>query len=220
VEPNLDADRVNDQGRRLLEKLGPYDWREEFRGHATPTLLLPGLEDPVDEDRDWATGEDPADDIDGDGRILRMRVRDPDGTYIADPAEPRLLRVADRAKGEAGIWRLLWEGIDNDGDGEINEDGAGGAQPARNFPHAYEEHRDEAGLYTLSEPCARAIAEYLIGHPRTAQVLLFSSFDSTTVEPKTGKPRRGWPRSRQASSIPMTRLPSSSSPAPPARPSA
>ncbi|HED64672.1 MAG TPA: alpha/beta hydrolase [Planctomycetes bacterium] len=48
VEPNLDADRVNDQGRRLLEKLGPYDWREEFRGFPVPTLLLHGLEDPVE----------------------------------------------------------------------------------------------------------------------------------------------------------------------------
>ena len=47
VEPNLDADRVNDQGRRLLEKLGKYDWRAEFRGLRTPTLLIHGAEDPV-----------------------------------------------------------------------------------------------------------------------------------------------------------------------------
>ncbi len=47
VEPNLDADRVNDQGRRLLEKLGKYDWRTEFRALPTPTLLLHGVEDPV-----------------------------------------------------------------------------------------------------------------------------------------------------------------------------
>lgn len=47
VEPNLDAHRVNDQGRRVLEKLGPYDWREQFRALAVPTLLVHGLEDPV-----------------------------------------------------------------------------------------------------------------------------------------------------------------------------
>ena len=47
VEPNLDADRVNDQGRRLLEKLGAYDWRDEFRGLQTPTLMIHGCEDPV-----------------------------------------------------------------------------------------------------------------------------------------------------------------------------
>lgn len=47
VEPNLDADRVNDQGRRLLEKLGDYDWRDEFTALDVPTLLLHGVEDPV-----------------------------------------------------------------------------------------------------------------------------------------------------------------------------
>ena len=47
VEPNLDADRVNDQGRRILEKLGKYDWRDEFRALETPTLLIHGAEDPV-----------------------------------------------------------------------------------------------------------------------------------------------------------------------------
>ena len=44
VEPNMDADRVNDQGRRLLEKLGAYDWREEFGATSTmPTLLIHGV---------------------------------------------------------------------------------------------------------------------------------------------------------------------------------
>lgn len=47
VEPNLDADRVNDQGRRVLEKLGDYDWREDFGDVRVPALLLHGLEDPV-----------------------------------------------------------------------------------------------------------------------------------------------------------------------------
>jgi len=47
VEPNVDADRVNDQGRRLLEKLGDYDWRDEFGALDVPTLLLHGSEDPV-----------------------------------------------------------------------------------------------------------------------------------------------------------------------------
>jgi len=47
VEPNLDADRVNDQGRRILQKLAGYDWRDEFRGLTVPTLLIHGVEDPV-----------------------------------------------------------------------------------------------------------------------------------------------------------------------------
>jgi proline iminopeptidase len=47
VEPNLDAERVSDQGRRLLEKLGDYDWRAEFEGFELETLILHGEHDPV-----------------------------------------------------------------------------------------------------------------------------------------------------------------------------
>ena len=47
VEPNLDAERVNDQGRKVIEKLGDYDWIAEFSGLETPTLILHGEKDPV-----------------------------------------------------------------------------------------------------------------------------------------------------------------------------
>jgi proline iminopeptidase len=48
VEPNLDPDRVNNLGRRVLEKLGRYDWRAELARLAAPVLLVHGSEDPVD----------------------------------------------------------------------------------------------------------------------------------------------------------------------------
>ena len=47
VEPNLDAERVNDQGRRTLEALGSYDFSETFEALDVPTLILHGTEDPV-----------------------------------------------------------------------------------------------------------------------------------------------------------------------------
>ena len=47
VEPNLDADRVNDQGRRVIEKLGNYVWDEDFAALDVPILILHGREDPV-----------------------------------------------------------------------------------------------------------------------------------------------------------------------------
>ena len=47
VPPNEDASRVNDQGRRVLQKLGAFDWRERFRALTTPTLVLHGERDPV-----------------------------------------------------------------------------------------------------------------------------------------------------------------------------
>lgn len=47
VEPNLDPDRVNDQGRKVIEKLGDYDWAERFAEFPLPVLAVHGAEDPV-----------------------------------------------------------------------------------------------------------------------------------------------------------------------------
>ena len=47
VSPNLDPERVNNLGRRVLEKLGSYDYRPEFAALQTPTLIVHGAEDPV-----------------------------------------------------------------------------------------------------------------------------------------------------------------------------
>jgi hypothetical protein len=78
---------------------------------------------PSDDDHDGLVDEDAPDDLNGDGLITSMRIQDPEGEYVLDPADPRLLIKADRAKGETGTWRLLMEGRDNDGDREFNEDG-------------------------------------------------------------------------------------------------
>ena len=47
VEPNGDTDRVNDQGRRVIEKLGAYDWRDELGSLQLPTLIVHGRQDPI-----------------------------------------------------------------------------------------------------------------------------------------------------------------------------
>lgn len=56
VEPNLDTERVNDQGRRVMEALGDYDWRPELAALARPVLLMHGSEDPIPlaGSREWA----------------------------------------------------------------------------------------------------------------------------------------------------------------------
>ena len=58
---------------------------------------------------------------------------------------------ADRAKGETGAYRLESEGLDNDGDGAINEDPPGGVDFDRNFPHGWKEFDRRAGTSACSE---------------------------------------------------------------------
>ena len=71
---------------------------------------------PVDNDRDGRFDEDPADDLDGDGELLEMRVESPDGNLKADPYDPRLMVRCE--PDERGTWRMIGiEGKDDDGEG-------------------------------------------------------------------------------------------------------
>ena len=58
-------------------------------------------------------------DIDGDGRILMMRIEDPNGAWKAHPEDPRLLtpRDADEGPEDGTFYRLLWEGLIRNYDG-------------------------------------------------------------------------------------------------------
>ena len=47
VQPNLDPEAVNKQMLRIIEAMGDYDWRQEMKGLAVPTLILHGDRDPV-----------------------------------------------------------------------------------------------------------------------------------------------------------------------------
>src|SRR5690606_25082772 len=44
---------------------------------------------PYDDDNDGRIDEDPPEDLNGDGVISVMRVKDPRGAYMIDPADPR-----------------------------------------------------------------------------------------------------------------------------------
>lgn len=143
---------------------------------------------PLDDDRDGVVEEDGPNDLNGDGLITVMRVRDPLGEWLADPGEPRLLRKADRDRGERGQFRILLEGVDDDGDGLIDEDPAGGVDTDRNWPHLYESGQPGVGAHQLSEPETRALAELVVAHPRIAAAVVYGRHDNLVNVPK-GKDR-------------------------------
>ena len=123
---------------------------------------------PFDDDGDGLVDEDPAEDINGDGNITMMRVRDDNGTMKTSPEDPRLMIPAAQGVDPAewkGEWRVLQEGIDNDNDGKINEDGIGGIDINRNFPEQWQPApiSFNPGPYPLSEQESRAVADFLLG---------------------------------------------------------
>jgi hypothetical protein len=139
---------------------------------------------PVDEDHDGLLDEDGPDDLNGDGVISWMRIEDPEGEYIMDTSDSRLMLKADRARGEVGKWRYLPEGRDDDKDEAWNEDGLGGVNFNRNFPHNYKFFGTNAGVHQVSETETRALAEFVVAHRNIAIVFTFGAADNLTQAPK------------------------------------
>lgn len=120
---------------------------------------------PMDNDRDGLYDEDGYDDLNNDGVISMMRRKSPFGTYRLDPVDSRrMLRVPPGEKGEYEI--LGQEGLDNDNDGDVNEDGPGGYDPNRdygfNWEPAYVQYG--AGKYPFSFPENRAVRDFGLKH--------------------------------------------------------
>lgn len=139
----------------------------------------------LDDDRDGRDGEDGPSDVDGDGLVLTMRVPDPAGEWIADPADARALVKADAARGEHGRWKLWVEGRDSDRDEKVGEDPALDVQVGRNFPHGWLEHAPEAGPWPTCEPEARALCDFVLAHRDVQLVLVYGAQDNLVEKPKT-----------------------------------
>lgn len=144
-----------------------------------------------DEDNDGDSGEDGPDDLNGDGLVSWMRVRDPEGAMIPHPDEPRVMIEADAAKGETGRWLYMREGIDNDGDGAVNEDPPGGVNFNMNFPFGYPWHKPGAGSNPLFENETRALADFVVNHPHIGAAFVFSSHSTLLDKPASESPSGG-----------------------------
>lgn len=146
---------------------------------------------PDDADRDGRTDEDGPNDLNGDGVITMMRVKNPPSwlkaDLVIDTNEPRLMRAPNHADGEVAQYALLPESRDDDGDGRFAEDGPGGVELDMNFPHLWPEHENGAGAYPLSEPSSRALVRWMLDRPNIAGVLVFGPHDTIVKIPESGK---------------------------------
>lgn len=121
---------------------------------------------PWDEDEDGVADEDPPQDLDGDGWITQIRFPDPDGAWVLDSEDARILHRDPEGSRPGRRYSVLREGVDDDGDGRINEDGVGGIDMNRNFPRNWERPHLQpgAGDYPLSEPETRATVAFINEH--------------------------------------------------------
>lgn len=147
------------------------------------STILRSTPRPYDEDGDGLLDEDPGNDLNKDGIVTDIRVKNPTGQWKTSSIDPRIM--VKRESGETGgtYYDVLTEGIDDDGDGAFNEDGVGGIDMNRNFPREWGMQFEQfgAGPYPLSEPETKATIEFLtrnrnitgIFHGHTAAGFLF-----------------------------------------------
>lgn len=131
-------------------------------------------------------------DMDGDGRILNMRIEDQNGPWKISEDEPRLLTRRDPAETGGKYYRLLPEGTYHQWDGltlrgkKIKE----GLDFNRNFPSAWRQEHDQhgAGPYPTSEPEIRALVQSIVDRPNICGAVTFHTFSGVHLRPPSDKP--------------------------------
>ncbi len=162
---------LNDRIFYIVPTINP-DARNDFMKEANTGSSPRSGMIALDDDRDGKFDEDGYDDIDGDGSITRMRRKSDDGNYIVDPLDPRkMIAIGPDDVVTTQRYEYLGnEGIDNDGDGRINEDTHGYYDPNRDWGWKWQPDYIQRGAYKhpFSLPETRAVADFVLAHPNIA----------------------------------------------------
>lgn len=144
---------------------------------------------PYDEDDPYGLERE---DIDGDGRVLMMRIPDKNGGWKICDEEPRLM--TRRAPDEYGgsYYRLVPEGRFENFDPltlrsrNIKE----GLDFNRNFPSAWRLESDQkgAGPYPTSEPEIRTLVDAICKRPNICGAICFHTFSGVHLRPPSRMP--------------------------------
>ena len=172
---------VNERLTKLVDSTAFYllvcenpDGRQYWFDHANTPHSSRQNQRHIDHDLDGQIGEDPPDDLDKDGQITQMWKEEPNGRWVRSQTDDRVfMRLRDDQQAGPGVrayTSLGEEGIDNDEDGRINEDGPWGDDMNRNWPSDWQPTHIQggAGPYPLSAPEPRQIVEFVLAHPNIA----------------------------------------------------
>ncbi len=145
-----------------------------------------------DDDYDWQVDEDGAEDLNGDGMITLMRVKDKTGAWIIDKKDARLMVKKEPGTPIDSLFKIYPEGYDDDLDENYNEDASGGFNINRNFPHNFGYNILGYQSYPASEAETRAVIDFMNRyipelktqpHQNICGVLIFSKYDNLAGEP-------------------------------------
>jgi hypothetical protein len=148
-----------------------------------------------DDDHDRKVNEDGPDDLNGDGLITQFRYKDPEGAYVQDERDAKvMIRLSRGEKTTRQRYSVIAEDKDNDGDGKRGEDSERGIDVNRNFPEGWfkdDESQGGSGSYPSSAPESRAVLEFFTNH---TNILMTQSYH--TSGGFTYRPFARWPDTR------------------------
>jgi hypothetical protein len=126
-------------------------------------------------------------DIDGDGRILQMRIADSNGLWKDHPEQPGLMIRRDPTETGGTYYRVLPEGTMEGWDGFTLrvKKRKEGIDLNRNFPANWRQEFEQvgAGPYPTSEPEVRAIAGFFATHPNVTGGVAFHTWSGVLLRP-------------------------------------
>jgi len=179
----LESYETNSYIKQLVDRIVFYiipsqspDSRDIFLDEANYFHLRAG-QIPRDDDGDGLFDEDPYDDLNGDGHISQMRIKSKNGRWKVHPKYTYLMVRAD--EDEEGEYDLIFgEGIDNDGDGRLNEDGNGYYDPNRNWGFLWKPNYIQYGAdhFPFSIEETKIISDFMKAHPN---ILASQSYHNT-----------------------------------------
>ncbi|MGB3329996.1 MAG: M14 family metallopeptidase [Thermomicrobiales bacterium] len=149
---------------------------------------------PEDEQKDGLIRAD----LNGDGVIASMRIRDENGPWKCSPDDPRVMvrRGPDEFGGE--YYTVLPEGEIADWDGGAVKlaPELWGLDLNRNFPYEWapEWTQRGAGEFPLSEPETRALADYIFARPNIGGSQHFHTWSAVILRPSSNMPDGDMPK--------------------------
>ncbi len=138
-------------------------------------------------------------DVDGDGRVLDMRIEDPNGAWRPHPEENALLVRRDPVDGplDGPFYRLMPEGRIENYDGVTIKvpPPLEGLDLNRNFPAEWAPEHEQrgAGPYPTSEPEVRAYVQAVTERPNITGHIAYHTFSGVHLRPYAGRPDEDFP---------------------------
>ncbi len=173
VVPRINPDGAEwvlaDRPRFRRSSTRPWPWHD---AHRWPGLLV--------------------EDVDGDGRILQMRIADRDGAWMPHAHDQRLLVPVPPDGAPVGTprYRLLREGTVTDHDGFTipTPDPPEGLDMNRNFPAGWSTDVPGSGDHPLSEPEIDALVRAIVARPNICGYNAFHTAGGVLLRPSSTEP--------------------------------